>query len=339
MDISDEFAMDLIDEARLAPSVHNVQPTRWRLDDGHLSVLGDQSRAIPVADPSGRDWLLSIGASVEGLAIALASRGLRLVDAVRAETTPQPGRPGLVEVAELAISAHDAGPVPAEPVSARASWRGGFRKSDPETDQALDRLDEERDDLVLVRDRVTIRRIVAMADESGLYFLRQADHRRELVEWMRLSDRHPRYHLDGLNSEAMNLGRLDAFGAGLVLGPLFPALDRIGLAAPLVSESGKTVSAAAIALFHRPAGESAFDSGRAFYRAWLAMERAGLRGCPMSVLADRDVTRNWLERNAAVPEGRRIVSVFRIGVPTRRLAIRHARLPTQDLLIRQRPSG
>src|SRR5712671_5036710 len=43
-----------------------------------LLLLGDPSRAIPVADPAGRDWRLSHGAHLEGLALALAARGARL---------------------------------------------------------------------------------------------------------------------------------------------------------------------------------------------------------------------------------------------------------------------
>ncbi len=70
--------------------------------------------------------------------------------------------------------------------------------------------------------------------------------------------------------------------------------DRAGLAPMLFSEYAKTRTASAIALFHRPVGEDAFMSGRAFYRAWLSMERAGFKDVPMSVLADWPVARNTL---------------------------------------------
>ena len=64
-----------LDEARLAPSVHNVQPTRWRLAGDRLLLLGDPARTIPVADPAGRDWRLSHGAHFEGL--VAGARGAR----------------------------------------------------------------------------------------------------------------------------------------------------------------------------------------------------------------------------------------------------------------------
>lgn len=48
-----------------------------------------------------------------------------------------------------------------------------------------------------------------------------------------------------LTAEAMALGRIEAIGAGLVLGPLFPLLDRLGLAGAVTAEAGKARSAAA----------------------------------------------------------------------------------------------
>ena len=46
----------LIAEASLAPSVHNIQPTRWRLLSGDtILLLEDGQRRLPAADPSGYD--------------------------------------------------------------------------------------------------------------------------------------------------------------------------------------------------------------------------------------------------------------------------------------------
>ena len=182
-------------------------------------------------------------------------------------------------------------------------------------------------------DRNSIAEIAQLADRAALYFLRDDLHRAELLEWLRLSRSHPRYARDGLNAEAMQLSSIEAWGAGLVLGPLFRPLDSIGLAAPLVRETAKTSSAAAIVLFHRPAGEDAFESGRAFYRAWLTMERHGLKGCPMSVLADWDQSRDTLAQRYAVPADRHIVSVFRIGRPDGTPSAVRARLPVDELIV------
>jgi nitroreductase len=330
IDLSLDLLRAAVAEARLAPSVHNVQPSRWRLAGHRLLLLGDPSRAIPVADPAGRDLRLSHGAHLEGLSLALAARGARLIDIQMPAAQPAPD--GLVPIAECTV-ALDAGPQSREPVSARASWRGAFKAADAETQSDLARLAAERDDCTLVTDRNGIGEIAHLADRAAIYFLRDDRHRAELMKWLRLSRAHPRYARDGLNAEAMQLSPIEAWGAGVVLGPLFRPLDWIGLAAPLMSETAKTSSAAAIVVFHRPAGEDAFLSGRAFYRAWLAMERCGLKGCPMSVLADWDESRDALTRQYAIPADRHIVSAFRIGRPDGVPSSLRARLPIDELIV------
>jgi hypothetical protein len=45
-----------------APSVHNTQPWAWRLHKGILELRADRTRQLPVADPRGRNLLISCGA-------------------------------------------------------------------------------------------------------------------------------------------------------------------------------------------------------------------------------------------------------------------------------------
>ncbi len=54
-ELSPDDSRALVAEARLAPSVHNIQPTRWRISGVTVDLLGDLARAVPVADPVGRD--------------------------------------------------------------------------------------------------------------------------------------------------------------------------------------------------------------------------------------------------------------------------------------------
>jgi hypothetical protein len=63
------------------------------------------------------------------------------------------------------------------------------------------------------------------------------------------------------------------------------------------------------------------------------MERSGLKGCPMSVLADWDESRTTLAQRHAVPANRHIVSVFRIGHPERVPSRVRARLPVEALIV------
>lgn len=322
-----------IAEASLAPSVHNIQPTRWRAAPGGIALLADASRRLPVADPTGRDVMISHGAALEGLDIALRQCGLCLGDPRLLPESETDAR-GLVAVAALSYgqlaAADDRFRLH---VNRRASWRGSFRSLTPETFGRLDGLAAACPDMAIVTDRAEIDAVARLNDEASLHFLRDPAHRAELLAWMRLSRSDPRYLRDGLNREALALGAVEAWGARQVLGPLFGALDRCGLAGQLLSEGGKTRSAAAIAMLHRPAGEHALATGRAFYRAWLAIAAAGLAACPMSVLADWDEARGQLARRHPLPGGRQLVNVLRIGVPTSMTETARARLPVDELLL------
>ena len=82
----------LVDEARRAPSVHNIQPARWALPEpGVLALHADPGRTLPIADPSGHDVRVSLGAAWEGMSIALSRRGFT---AGPPQLSRRPGSPG-----------------------------------------------------------------------------------------------------------------------------------------------------------------------------------------------------------------------------------------------------
>lgn len=320
----------LIAEASLAPSVHNIQPTRWRLLTADtVLLLEDGQRRLPAADPTGHDVRLSHGAALEGLALACGRHGLRIA---RVELGDGAGEvAGLRVIARLTLAPDGTVEPLAAAVAGRRSWRGRFMANDDRLQEALQRL-AAAPDLLIIQPGSAVAEVAELADRAGFHFLCEDAHRRELLAWVRLTRSDPRYGRDGLNAEAMALGGVEAMGASLVLGPLFPWLRRLGLAEPLTRERAKTASGA-IALFHRPLGEDPLETGRAFYRAWLAMETQGLGACPISVLADWPVSNAALVARHPLPAGRRLVNVFRLGrVPPGAGAAR-ARLPVGELIV------
>ncbi|TDP31846.1 Acg family FMN-binding oxidoreductase [Nocardia ignorata] len=58
-----------------APSVHNVQPWRWRIADHSIHLYLDRERALPATDPDARDLVLSCGAALHHLSVALTAMG------------------------------------------------------------------------------------------------------------------------------------------------------------------------------------------------------------------------------------------------------------------------
>ncbi|MDH6281113.1 nitroreductase [Prescottella agglutinans] len=54
-----------------APSLHNSQPWRWRMVDGRLQLHTDPARAVPVADPLGRQMVISCGTALHHFEVAV----------------------------------------------------------------------------------------------------------------------------------------------------------------------------------------------------------------------------------------------------------------------------
>lgn len=72
----------IIDIARLAPSVHNIQPWKVKNREGELEVTIDKNYQLEAGDPTGRQTIISLGIFTE--AISLAARSISLqVDALR----------------------------------------------------------------------------------------------------------------------------------------------------------------------------------------------------------------------------------------------------------------
>ena len=80
-----------------APSLHNSQPWRWEFRDGKLRLFADESRILGLTDPRGRQLVISCGAALHHVRIALASASW----APRVHRLPNPECPQLLAVLEF----------------------------------------------------------------------------------------------------------------------------------------------------------------------------------------------------------------------------------------------
>jgi nitroreductase len=72
-----------------APSVHNSQPWRFRVGASTIELWADLDRQLPATDPDGRDLLMSCGATLHHLRVALTALGWLPV----VERLPGPSEP------------------------------------------------------------------------------------------------------------------------------------------------------------------------------------------------------------------------------------------------------
>ncbi|WP_431521531.1 Acg family FMN-binding oxidoreductase [Actinomadura madurae] len=114
-----------VEDATWAPSVHNTQPWRFSVRGSRVSLSADADRRLGVADPQGREMLISCGAALYTLRLSLTALGYAPV----VRLLPDPDRPHLladvdVEPGELAdqqtLREH-------AQIQRRRSHRGAFR--------------------------------------------------------------------------------------------------------------------------------------------------------------------------------------------------------------------
>jgi nitroreductase len=71
----EQTLLECVVAATQAPSIHNSQPWRFNVAHDRIDVLVDVDRRLFAVDPSGREALISVGAAIMNLRIALLNAG------------------------------------------------------------------------------------------------------------------------------------------------------------------------------------------------------------------------------------------------------------------------
>ncbi len=85
--IDSEVIKNAVQMACRAPSLHNSQPWAWVAEAGVLHLFADQDRIGQATDSSGREVILSCGAVLDHLRVAMAAAGFD----THTERMPNPG--------------------------------------------------------------------------------------------------------------------------------------------------------------------------------------------------------------------------------------------------------
>ncbi|MFB4320415.1 Acg family FMN-binding oxidoreductase [Actinomadura sp. 21ATH] len=87
-----DAAREAAEAALWAPSVHNTQPWAFGLSGPRITLRADADRRLGVADPEGREMLISCGAALLTLRVAALALGYE----PEVRVLPDPDRPNLV---------------------------------------------------------------------------------------------------------------------------------------------------------------------------------------------------------------------------------------------------
>lgn len=296
-----------------APSAHNTQPWDVRaLDDVTLRLGWHADRALPVADPTHRDLMLSLGAVALSLQVVAAELGL----VAKVEWGVAVG----VRQAAVIRLSDGQGPRLAWSVAelhARSTVRAAYEQQPtPEEVAALADLAQlPAGTGLLVLPDALVDDLLPGATARTL----TGPPASELREWLRLTPAHPRRDLDGLSAQALGLSAAQARGLGLLTGS---GLARRALGATrldrLVARVSEVRPRGAVVALWGPPGlglDELGPLGGGLLGVWLAAERAGWSAHPLSELLDSPTSASALQTHVGAVLGHpaQVYAVWRCG--------------------------
>ena len=308
----------LISMAGRAPSVHNTQPWRFKVSPEAIELYADPSRKLR-ADPLGREMLISCGAAVFGLRLAVRSLGylpvvellpeparLRLLARVR------PGRAAVMTAAERAML---------EAVPHRHTHRGPFEPG-PLPGHLLPGLQHDavaEGATLALADQHEYARLVAIASPASRARDRDQVNRAEVRRWTRQANDPAR---DGVPAHAF-AGR-PADRAGWLRQRDFD----LGRGLGLLTGGGSPAPATAVLLTTRDGRMDWLRAGQALYRLLLHAASQWVFAALYTQPLEGAATRNLIRTSLSLPGSPQ--ALLQLGVArTTRVT---ARRPAAELL-------
>jgi len=282
-----------------APSLHNSQPWRFQIHDETVDVYVDRRRQLEVVDPAGREMLISVGAAVLNLRVAIRHGGR--VPAWR--LWPDPDEPDLVARVRPGPAAP---PDPAvQALAVAIPKRHTNRRPFHRVVVSADVLDELAGAAAV--EGAALRTADAVARTAILSLVRTAEqrlrtegrYRAELTEWTRPSPG----RRDGIPPQA--------FGPWAALETL-PLRD-FGLTQPQLRQRDERFEPYPTILVLSTSGDGAEQwvrAGQALQRVLLVATHHGLAATPMSQPLEIPTLRELL---TDVGTGRWAQVILRIG--------------------------
>ena len=325
---------ELLEDARWAPSPHNVQP--WRLrprSDTTAELLYDPARLLPYTDPASAFMTLTLGLFVECLAVAAAARGLAL-DAMFPAAAAEPGAGAPRPYATVALRPGGSDELDAELLLRRRTSRLPFdgRPLDEGVLAELRALAADRGHaLEATSDPRLVEETLALNRETLFDDMRDERARVEVGAWLRFSAAEAARRRDGFSPAALGF-------PGWLL-RLFFERHRL-LDAPLVRRAVRrlhlrtTRGTRTVAWLTGPFAtpEDWVAAGRMLARLWLTATRAGAHLHPFgSIVTNERANARLHELVGLDPSRGPLWLVMRLGYGEE--PPRSHRLETDELLV------
>ncbi len=301
---------EAVEHAVRAPSVHNTQPWQWRIGRDRVDLFADTARHLPATDPDRRDLVLSCGAALHHLTVALAAAG-RGVQVLR---LPDPEDRLLMATVKLDVGPPDAAAAALFPAIARRHTDRRRMSHRPVAVGKVRTLQHVARDagavLVPVTGPAMRHRLTLALEEAAHRQAASPGYAAELQIWTR----RPRGARDGVSATAVA-----APPTGLSEPTGLRHFPRAELAQPLPPTGhGLPDDAAEFLLLTTPTDREVdrLRAGEAASAVLLAATGMGLATTPLSQGTEVAASRELLRRTLGLPENPQLL--LRVGWPASR---------------------
>ena len=173
-----------VEQAAKAPSIHNTQPWRFRWEGDAFELYADTTRVLSAVDPDGRELVISCGAALLGLRLALRKVGFDS----KVRVLPDPDNPRLL----ARVTAVEGDPASQKErltfagMLRRHTHRGGFEDRAIPSAVLVDlqrAAEVEGAELVYVHDFGQRRRVLSLARAAADAMAKDAAVTTEILDW------------------------------------------------------------------------------------------------------------------------------------------------------------
>ena len=197
----DEVREAILYYASLAPSGHNSQPWYVTVRGPDEWIIGaDPNRRLPAVDPNNREVMLSIGAFVENLAIAAGTFDLQTeIEIISGDMHAR-------DILKVLLKPGPTNDYPLQRLSGRMTVKHGYLSDELKTADVHALSTPLAGHLHYFPVGTEHARCIEEgAIENFRLQAMRDDAQRELVQWLRISDRDARRYRDGLTVEGMEI--------------------------------------------------------------------------------------------------------------------------------------
>ncbi len=293
---------ELVRYATLAPSSHNTQCWKFRLEPQAITILPDYARRCPAVDPDDHHLFVSLGCAAENLAQAGLAHGLQVhVDfddsstALRALTEPAPPQSSPLFQA----------------IPYRQSTRGEYDGEPLSTDElrALERAASVGGvQVLLLTGRPALEQVLDFVVQGNSVQMRDKAFVQELKAWIRFSGSEAVQHGDGLYAASSGNPSVPGWLGRMMFGAFFKEQSENDKYARHVRSS----SGIAVFVGPRESKASWTSVGRAYERFALQATAMGVRTAHLNQPVEVAALRPEFARMLGIA-GRRPDLVVRFG--------------------------